>query len=66
MICGQAIAAARSTPFGTAAHQAAAEICLVRGLDPNAPDSWGLGLMNWQVVIAEEMLRAMLLRELAI
>lgn len=64
-----ALAAAQATPYGSALHSLCAAICRARSLDPDeqmyVPKQEG-DWPRWRVVLAEEVLRAMLRKELAI
>lgn len=56
-----AMSAAKATPGGTPEHAAARDICLLRGLDPDALSSLPIGtigMANWQRVIAEQLLES--------
>lgn len=57
MITAQmALNAAMAVPPGTEAHRIAAEICAMRGIQPEGFGN-GKGMENWRVEIAECLLR---------
>jgi hypothetical protein len=58
MSLAQAVSAALCTPSGTSDYQAACDLAIIRGFDPNGyTNMTGLPpIMHWQRVIAETLL----------